>query len=86
MCPRRPSLRAIALVSAGLAVAAAPLASIGEPETGLAASPWPKFGGNNQNAGRSDAPAAKGIVRWTFPTEGIVYSPSIGTDGTVYAG
>lgn len=55
----------------------------------LADSPWPKAQGpGTRNTGRSpyagpDAPTAK----WTFDLGGVTHfrSPSIGTDGTIYA-
>jgi outer membrane protein assembly factor BamB len=52
---------------------------------GLAASAWPKFHANAANTGLGVGPAANGVTKWTR-TGGAFGSPSIGADGTVYAG
>ncbi len=56
--------------------------------SGLADSPWPKFGQNAQSTGQSpyrgpDRP----YLKWSFTTAECVYSsPAIGVDGTIYFG
>lgn len=51
-------------------------------------SPWPKFRQNKQNTGLSPftGPVSP-MLKWTYQTnDGIVSSPSIGPDGTIYFG
>ena len=58
-------------------------------DRGLADSPWPCFGGDARNTGRSPYHTNNidGMLKWTFTTgDDIKSSPSIGPDGTIYVG
>jgi len=54
---------------------------------GFADSPWPMYGHNPEHTHRGvQAPPATNVLKWKFQTNGEVYAPSIGEDGTIYAG
>ncbi len=54
---------------------------------GFADSPWPMYGHVPEHTHRGvQAPPATNLLKWKFKTEGTVYAPSIGEDGTIYAG
>jgi len=61
-----------------------------EPEpTDWADAPWPSFGRDRKNTGRSpyDTTNIDGTKKWNFSTDGGVdSSPAIGPEGTVYVG
>ncbi len=50
--------------------------------------PWPMFSQNCRRTGLSpyDTSSNPGKLKWSFTTEGIVLSPVIGSDGTIYVG
>jgi len=61
----------------------------GTEPTKLAHSPWPSFGRNQNNTGRSpyDTSHVDGTEKWSFKTGNMVdSSPAIGDDGTIYVG
>ncbi len=62
-----------------------------DPDTvrGLLSSPWPMYGKDLKHTSRSDIDTShqNGTLRWTFPTNGPIYSsPTIDSDGTIYFG
>jgi len=62
------------------------LATDGLSNRGLARSAWPKLHGDAQNSGRASGRGATGTKRWEFRTGDRLYSPAIGSDGTLYFG
>ncbi|MCK5345171.1 MAG: PQQ-like beta-propeller repeat protein, partial [Candidatus Heimdallarchaeota archaeon] len=54
----------------------------------LADSAWPCFQGNVRHTGLSpyDTSLNDGTLKWSYSTEGIVASPTIGPDGTIFVG
>ncbi|MFA5415034.1 MAG: PKD domain-containing protein, partial [Methanoregula sp.] len=72
-------------VKAGLITVTAPGSSSG----GLANTPWPKFGHDLENTGRSDFTGSQtNSVKWSYLTGGEIQysSPVLGPDGTIYIG
>jgi len=69
-----------------LAIALAPIMLFAISGTGLASSPWPKFHGGLDNAGRSSGSGAIGVKKWSFEIADDSGDPAIGPDGTIYLG
>ncbi|MFO7990989.1 MAG: PQQ-binding-like beta-propeller repeat protein [Thermoplasmata archaeon] len=59
------------------------------PSKGLAYTPWPCFGHDLRHTSQSsyDTSHVDGTLGWNFSTgDGIISSPTIGSDGTIYVG
>jgi hypothetical protein len=55
---------------------------------GAASSVWPALSHDRAHTGRSqfDTGANPGALKWRFGTAGVLSSPAIGADGTIYVG
>jgi len=50
-------------------------------------SPWPMFRHDSQRTGRSPYKGTDiDMLKWSFETGGEIFSPAIGSDGTIYVG